>query len=350
MHNSHKLVSITDEESLKKENIDINLVATQYNNIFQKTINLKEKIENEINEINILFDKTINELTKSYIKKHEFLTKEENDLKEKLENEVTKTKEKLEFFLTKTNDVIRINNRLNEGIKKMKKEEKNMIKNLSYVSKISKNQKQINSLFQKLMRNIKFSFQEEQNNIKYDEYYFNGIPMPKNIDFKDVSSNSLNIIWELDNLKIINFDINQIKFKVEMRKENSKEKFIQVYDGNNKICNINNLEKNTDYEFRICSYYNDIIGFWCEIQKIKTKTFDCDSLILDESQRKEEFLQNIFEWTGYLKMELIYRGSRDGTKSNIFHNKCDNKGPTITLFKNEKGHIFGGFSPISWEC
>ena len=38
-------------------------------------------------------------------------------------------------------------------------------------------------------------------------------------------------------------------------------------------------------------------------------------------------------------MELIYRGSRDGTTSNIFHNKCD----------NEKGNIYGGYCPISWN-
>ena len=351
MHTSHKILPITDEESLEKENIDINSATTEYDQIFQKTNNLKEKIENEINEINVLFEKTINELKNSYIKKHEKLNKEEKDLKEKLENEVTKTKEKLEIFLTKIIDVIKINNRLNEGIKKLKKDEKNMIKNLSYVSKMVKNQKQMNTLFQQLMRNIKFSFQEEQSNIKYEEYYFNGIPIPKNISFKNVSCNSLNIIWELDNLNIINVDNNQIKFKVEMRKVNSKEKFIQVYDANDKNCKINNLEKNTDYEFRIRAYYNDKMGLWCEIQKIKTINIDvsCDSIILDESQRKEEFLQNIYDWTGYLKMELLYRGSRDGSNSNIFHNKCDNQGPTITLFKNEKGHISGGFSPISWQ-
>ena len=48
-------------------------------------------------------------------------------------------------------------------------------------------------------------------------------------------------------------------------------------------------------------------------------------------------------------MELIYRGTRDGSNSNIFHNKCDNQGPTICLFKNEKGNIFGGYTSISWE-
>ena len=48
-------------------------------------------------------------------------------------------------------------------------------------------------------------------------------------------------------------------------------------------------------------------------------------------------------------MELIYRGSRDGTTSKNFHNKCDNKRPIIILFKNEKGNIFGGYCPISWK-
>ena len=56
----------------------------------------------------------------------------------------------------------------------------------------------------------------------------------------------------------------------------------------------------------------------------------------------------LLEWSGYKKIELIYRGSRDGTLSKNFHEKCDNQGPTITLIKNEKGNIFGGFSSVSW--
>ena len=47
-------------------------------------------------------------------------------------------------------------------------------------------------------------------------------------------------------------------------------------------------------------------------------------------------------------MELLYRGTRDGDECNIFHNKCDNQGPTICLCQNEKGNIFGGYSSISW--
>ena len=48
-------------------------------------------------------------------------------------------------------------------------------------------------------------------------------------------------------------------------------------------------------------------------------------------------------------MELIYRGTRDGTTSIIFHDKCDNQGPTIILYKNENGYIFGGYASISWK-
>ena len=47
-------------------------------------------------------------------------------------------------------------------------------------------------------------------------------------------------------------------------------------------------------------------------------------------------------------MELIYRGTRDGSGCNIFHNKCNNQGPTLVLYKNDKGNILGGYTPISW--
>ena len=33
-----------------------------------------------------------------------------------------------------------------------------------------------------------------------------------------------------------------------------------------------------------------------------------------------------------------------------FHDKCNNKGQTITLIMNEKENIFGGYSSISWTC
>ena len=150
----------------------------------------------------------------------------------------------------------------------------------------------------------------------------------------------------MDNLNIINIDNNQIKYKVEIRKDNTNEKFTQVYEGKESNCEINNLNDDTNYEVRICSIYNEIQSSWSIIQKIKTEFFD--SIILQGCNNGKEFIKKIYEWSGYKKMELLYRGRRDGTTGNAFHNKCDNKGPTICLYKNDKGYIFGGYAPVSW--
>ncbi len=283
-------------------------------------------------------------MTKSFLIKHEKLLKEENEIKEKLQNEVTKVKEKLEYFWSKSNNEIKKNEKINQGIKKIKNEEKNINKILSYVSNINKNQKELNKLIKEPMKSLKFNYIEEKSIINYEEFFFYGISIPQNIEFKYISDHNLNIFWKVDNYNINNIDKNKIKFKVEMRK--NKEKFNQVYEGNNLNCIIKELEEDTEYEFRICSFYDNKTGLWSDIQKVKTldKT---NSIILKDQKKKNEFLKKMLEWSGYEKMELIYRGSRDGMTSKNFHDKCDNKGPTITLYQNEKC-IFGGYHSGSW--
>ena len=111
------------------------------------------------------------DVTKSYLKKHEQLLKEENELKEKLQIEVTKAKEKLENYLSTSNNDIKLSDRIKKGIVKMKNKEENMIKILSYVSKANKTQKEMINLSQQFMKNIKFNYIEDKNEIKYEEYF-----------------------------------------------------------------------------------------------------------------------------------------------------------------------------------
>ena len=53
--------------------------------------------------------------------------------------------------------------------------------------------------------------------------------------------------------------------------------------------------------------------------------------------------------------KLLYRGERDGRNENSFHQKCDGKGPTLTLLKiHSQGNpsevfIVGGFVEQSWH-
>ena len=339
------MIEINDEESLKKENITIELFTKQF---IQKPINLKNKIEKEINEINNSYNDIKNKINKKFKEEHEKLIIEENKLIDKLQNEVTKTKENLEKYLSESNEIIKNYEKINKGIKLLEKEQKNMIKELTYITKINKSKNEYNYLFNESMTNLKISFEEEQRKVKYEKYYFN-IPIPKEIKFNDISSDSFKLEWKLDNLD--KFDKNKIKYKVELRElnENINEKFNQVYFDSNTNCLITNLKSDTKYEIKICCVYNNIEGEWSEIQNIKTDIYIADSIILKESKREKELLEKIYEWSGYKKMELLYRGTRDGKSCKDFHNKCDNKGPTICLYKSEKGYIFGGYSPISWK-
>ena len=87
----------------------------------------------------------------------------------------------------------------------------------------------MNKITQILMKNLKLNFIED--NVKYEEYYFNGLSIPKDIQINNIKSNEIEISWKIDDLNIINIDKNQIKYKVEIRKEN--EQFKSVYEGNN---------------------------------------------------------------------------------------------------------------------
>ncbi|XP_046567339.1 interferon-induced protein 44-like [Haliotis rubra] len=47
--------------------------------------------------------------------------------------------------------------------------------------------------------------------------------------------------------------------------------------------------------------------------------------------------------------ELLYKATRDGCSNTAFHQKCDNKGPTVTVFYNTSDCVFGGYTSVSWD-
>ena len=81
MHNNHKVIPIEDEETLKKENINIKDYIKEFDESGKNVINIKEKIENEIQKINELYEKMKKETKKSFELKREKLLKEEKEIK-----------------------------------------------------------------------------------------------------------------------------------------------------------------------------------------------------------------------------------------------------------------------------
>ena len=48
------------------------------------------------------------------------------------------------------------------------------------------------------------------------------------------------------------------------------------------------------------------------------------------------------------KFKLLLRGSRDGFSAKTFHQKCDKKGPTLTVII-ANNRMFGGFTKLEWD-
>ena len=260
------------------------------NKIVENTIYLKADIEQEIDKINTLYEKTIEKITKSFLVKHEELIIRENSIKEKLQIEVTKVKEILENYLSKSNNEIKLSEKINRGLKQLQSEENNVLKNIAYVSKLKKCQKEMKILLSDKIKSLKFKYQEDKCNIKYEYYFFKEILIPKNIEIKDIFSTSFKVFWEIDNN--VKNNNKKLQYKVEIRKEN--EDFYTIYEGENEECSIDNLQLNSKYELRIGLFNNFLNYSWSEIKKIKTSDFD--SVILKKSQRESEFIMAIKKW------------------------------------------------------
>ena len=74
-----------------------------------------------------------------------------------------------------------------------------------------------------------------------------------------------------------------------------------------------------------------------------------DSKIINGNEKYKETLKKWIDPSRKIKAELLYRLSENGDKFSTFHELCDNKGPTLTLFYVNDGNIIGIYTPLSWD-
>ncbi|XP_052787961.1 interferon-induced protein 44-like [Mya arenaria] len=57
------------------------------------------------------------------------------------------------------------------------------------------------------------------------------------------------------------------------------------------------------------------------------------------------------DWIGQgpKTFRLLYAITRDGCSAQTFHTKCDKKGPTVTVFYNPSGSVYGGYTSTDWD-
>jgi len=68
--------------------------------------------------------------------------------------------------------------------------------------------------------------------------------------------------------------------------------------------------------------------------------------------KNEEQYNLICDWIDKnknYKFQLLYKGTLDGDTKEIFHKKCDNQGPNISIIQSTDEQIFGGYTSKSWN-
>ena len=70
-----------------------------------------------------------------------------------------------------------------------------------------------------------------------------------------------------------------------------------------------------------------------------------NSKIIPEKEQTDTILNVL---PNFEASKLVYRFSDDKFLGQYFRNKVYDRGPTLTIISANKGHVFGGYSPISW--
>ncbi len=139
---------------------------------------------------------------------------------------------------------------------------------------------------------------------------------------------------------------NQLQFILDLNEKSQEEKINDLTDITNSILKrLDYLEKeNSELKLKVQELTEKLNQ---QESYNSSDIFFKDSIILKSNKDKEKMLN--FLNKKIENSELIYRGTRDGDLAKNFHEKCDNKGPTLVLCKDKNEQIFGGFTTAEWD-
>ena len=156
---------------------------------------------------------------------------------------------------------------------------------------------------------------------------------------------------EKDEKQQIN-DLFNIIYNLKQENNELKSNMIKLEE---RVKNVEKLEERIKY---LESFINDI-NSWKEYKvKVDKKEKEkkenklirnLESQVIGENENYNKCLKNWINPNIKIKAELLYKLSRDGKEYQTFHNLCDNKGPTLTIFKLTDGNILGGYTTKDWD-
>ena len=177
----------------------------------------------------------------------------------------------------------------------------------------------------------------------------------KYFSFCDNISEVINELSEIKNTKIEEEDshitllipINSKKYKefiikieeTSISKEKKNEELYSIVnelliENKNLKLKVEALEEKFDKEIKL-------------IKEILDGKKDLETNIITSCQ-----YQQLKDWINpnrKMEFHLLYSATRDGDNRKAFHDRCDNKAPTITIVQTQKNIIFGGYTEAQWD-
>ena len=324
---SHNIINIKDEETLKDNGISYKGSISEFDYIFQKAKNIKQKIESEIKILTSAHKTKLNEITEYY--KYQC-----NYLNEK----VAEMKIELNKFLKEANNILLSCENIFKATENSNINDDNYeIKTLFYISEIYKNNEKAKMFFKKPIRNLNLNIGTfsnpsslfGSNMYNYTYYYFSGITIPKNITVYK-NNNKLSISWLMDELRTKD----PIKFYLHI-KINGEE---SIYENNTIGFSLDKYDENADYEIKIRACINETFGDWSETKKFKISELKTESIFANPFIANNNTNKNIF---GGLFTNSNLKSTLKEEDDNIIKDKGlfrNNNIEIKSLFSNDKSN------------
>ena len=256
------------------------------------------------------------------------------DIEEKIKNKLKENIKYLEEFSNEIENSINELKKIYEKINEDKEELKMKISNIFTKIRNSINQREDELLSDIDNEYNNFLFKEDiiKQNEKIPNEIKNSLEIGKEIDNK----------WnEKDKLKNINDSINI---------ENEIQNIKMIKEKINNFYLIKDIEFKFEEEEKINKFLEQIKSFGKIIKENKIYISNVDSsLIINNNIEYIKILKNWINPNKNFKLVLLYRLSRDGNELSKFHELCDDKGSTLTLFQIDDGNKGGIYTPLTWD-
>lgn len=335
---------------------------SEFDETLQKIKNMKLKIEEETEKVDNSYQKIENEITLSFKKQHLELDDTEKKLKLELKVKVNQIKNELKDYLAKLKNILISCEKTYEMVEKYEKKSNNDIKTLYYISEINKNEEKAKDFFIKKIRNSDISFLSDKY-IFYEDYYFNGIPIPKNIK-AEKKEGKLYISWDLDDSIIKRIDFKNISYSIILKSKDLLLGHISEIT-NNKYYYYDNYNENYDYEIKVRTVLDGCYSDWSVIKKCKIEGQSKPNIFLNNNSQKNSLfsiknndnnisnnISNQSFQSGYLFGNNIYNNTNIvgglfgdiGDKNKIFstndnkNNNQENSFLKLPLFDNNSSN------------